>query len=258
MKNIIKAQFYQLTKEFIPFFTLVGVTLCSVLITMAADLQFFGETEPRTGCECFAESSLGFVTMAMLFVAITVPMMCGNDFLDKTTNYELLSGHIRREVFFGRAIPTIIVGTLGCMIASTAPVIAATIRNGWGDYISADDVCFRFFLMLFPVIRIICELILLSFIIKNPYIVMALGWLSVMIGNMIIGLGSYFSLGFTTIAKTITVDSWLTYGLEENVNFIYDAAFPAADVALVIISSVLISAAALYLGYIFFKKDDLN
>lgn len=258
MKDIIKAQFYQLTKEFIPFFTLIGITLCSVLITMAVELQFFGETEPKTGCECFAESSLGFVSMAMLFVAITVPMMCGNDFLDKTTNYELLSGHIRREVFFGRAIPTIIVGTLGYMIASTAPVIATTIKNGWGDYISIEDACFRLFLMFFPVIRIICELIFLSFIIKNPYIVMALGWLSVMIGNMLIGTGGYFSLGITTIGKVVTVDSWSTYGLEENINFIYDAAFPAADVALVIISSVVVSAASLYLGYIFFKKDDLN
>ena len=258
MKDIIKAQFYQLTKEFIPFFTFIGITLCSVLITMAADLQVFGETEPRTGCECFAESSFGFVTMGMLFVAITVPMMCGNDFLDKTTNYELLSGHIRRDVFFGRAIPTIIIGTLGCIVASIAPIVVATIRNGWGDYIGIEDACFRLFLMFFPVIRIICELIFLSFIIKNPYIVMALGWLSVMIGNMLIGTGGYFSLGITTIGKVVTVDAWSTYGLEENVNFIYDAAFPAADVALVIISSVVVSAAALYLGYIFFKKDDLN
>ncbi len=264
MRNIIKAQFYQLTKEVIPLFTFIGVTACSILISIFVDDNSYINDAPVSGGESFANNMIGFITFSMLFVAITVPLMCGNDFLDKTTNYELLSGHIRRDVFFGRAIPPIIVGTLGCVLSSTAPIIATTIRNGWGDDISIGDVAFRVFLLLFPVIRIICELIFLSFLLKNPYIVMALGWVGIMIGNMlVIGnmLGftsSYFTLGFTTITKVITVDVWTTYGLEENVNLVFDTALPVSDIIISILSSVIISAACLYLGYIFFKKDDLN
>jgi len=65
-------------------------------------------------------------------------------------------------------------------------------------------------------------------------------------------------LGFTTINNISTIDFWYTYGLDTDIRYIYETAMPTGDIVSIIVVSLLFAAAALYLGYMFFKNDDMH
>lgn len=116
MKNLIKAQLYQLKKDRLVQITFVGMLL--ILLMMAYINQLLAVTEASgldtvTGGGFFANNLVGAMTVGLMFVIISVPRICGWDFTDKTTNYELMSGHIRREVYFSRIAVSLLVGVIG-------------------------------------------------------------------------------------------------------------------------------------------------
>ncbi len=260
MGNIIKSQFYQLKKYKLIFFSLVGITALLTAVPVIFD-SFGAYEELLTGSEYFAGGSvlMGQLLMAM-YVAVAVAMICGGDFPDKTANYELMSGHLRRDIYLGRAVVAYITAVAGWFIISFTPVIVMTAINGWGDDISVADMTFRALLMLFPLTRMVCEFVMLTFLIKNPYVTMCGGYFFIMVSGMIsetIPDGFAF-MSFANLMKIGTVDAWVTYGLHDGGNFTYDPYLPADVIAQTIIVSVIVGAAALYLGYIFFKNDDMN
>lgn len=261
MRNIIKSQLYQFSKERIPFITLFCITAFITAVKIITDTWDIAGTEPVTGGSCFADTLMQSNLLSLLFVVISVSFVCGNDFTDKTTNHELLAGHLRRDVFFGRAVTSIIVGTSGWLLMTLVPIIAMTIKNGWGTQILIGDALFRLFLMLFPVIRIICEIAMLCFIVKNPFISMTISWISILTLGMAsetIGEGHLF-LGTSNLFSISVVDTWMNYGLSDGTNyFIYDMTLPSGDIIGTIAASVIFGAAALYIGYTFFRNDDMN
>ena len=256
----MKAQLIQLRKDKICRFIFIGVLAVTLIIVLmmadmaSGDIRFTG-----------GEQAIMLLTMtqllAQLFMYLFTAQACGADFMDKTCNYEIMSGHTRRDVFFGRVIPTLIIGTLGTLFLIAAPVVAEVIiLGGWGDKVSLTDMLLRFLLMAFPVARVICEFIFLTFIIKNPYIVMGISYmLCIILGmNIPVTRDHCFVLGMSNMNAITVIDRWNSFGLGGDLYYVYETGLSADFVLPTVIVSVVIGAAALLLGYTFFKNDDMH
>ena len=182
--------------------------------------------------------------------------------MDKTTNYELLMGHLRKDVYVGRALLSMLVGMTGSIILIIIPIGWLCIMDGWGNEMDLGKALLRLLLCLFPIGRIICEFIFLTYIVKNPYPVMIAGTLVSVYSVGIIPMfttGDIGVLGLGNLSQLMNFTAWRTFALvgEKEIT-IYDASIAAGDVIRTILLSVVIGGLFLGLGYVFFKKDDLN
>lgn len=262
MRNIIKAQLYQFVREKIPFFVFAGLIALHIFSALISNNLNFETNEPIAASTYVTTYFISSLFTSVFIIPVTVGPVCCGDFADKTSHYEILSGHLRRHIFFGRSLMAILIAVTEWVIITVVPVIMLTAMNGWGTDITVGDAVFRLFLMIFPVIRMCCEFVMLSFIIKNPYIIMAGGYVIIMLGEMLAnvtqGTGWFFTSA-TNLMQLGLFDFWVTYGLSDGTNnFIYDAVLPTSDIILTLAISITVSIGALAIGYIFFKNDDLN
>lgn len=259
MKNIIRSQLYQLRKERLVWIIYVGLLLMPIAnIFLQGELVLEGNYPTQA---MLAENGAFFILQPLMFLFTLVGFVCSGDFPDKTSNYELMIGHKRIEVYFGRVIPCLIVGVIGFAVMASLPLVVNTVMHGWGTKLDVGEIVLRYTLLIFPVIRILCTAVFFAFIAKNPYIVMAAGYFVFMIGGSsatMLNLGTSPILGITNMNMLCIFDSWYTYGLDGKMNYIYEASLSAGQIAGTIIVSLITSALFLYLGYVYFRKDDLN
>ncbi len=252
MKNIIKSQLFQLKRD---RFTII-LTIVFIAILLLVRITSFTVSGIKTGSVFFADILQPNSSFAVFFIMILVPHLCGADFLDKTNNYELMSGHSRFESFFGRVVVTIVYALIATAVMLLTPIIIETVTNGWGTKINIGDAVLRLVLLVFPYFRIVCEFIFLTFLIKNPYVVMVIGYLVFMLDLSILPEG--YILGISNINLITIIEEWGTYGLGGSENYIYEASVDPEMIIFTILFSVVIGVASLFLGYTFFKKDDLS
>lgn len=69
---------------------------------------------------------------------------------------------------------------------------------------------------------------------------------------------SNYLLGISNLSMLGTIDMWTTYGLDGELNYIFEAYLGAGDIAGTVLASLAASLLSLFLGYIFFKNDDIN
>jgi hypothetical protein len=260
MKNVIKSQLYQLRKD-----KLVYIIFFVVLImqfTMAFGEADFGVGQDFTGGKFVAEVGKDIVAAALIFIIAVVGEICGADFLDKTSNYEVMSGHRRHEVYMSRAILSLLYGTVGGIIIITAPVVWISVMGGWGNEISVSGYVLRTVLLVFPIMRIICEFVFFTYLIKNPYITMVVGLCTSFAGSLLMELpqGTSVVLGITNMNLLYDFPAWSTYSVvhPETIYTIYDAAVATSDMVATIVVSVVVGTVFLILGYVYYEKDDLN
>ena len=65
-------------------------------------------------------------------------------------------------------------------------------------------------------------------------------------------------LGITNMYQLLLVEKWVTFGLGGDLNYIYEAHLSAGVIVQTILASVVFGVGSLYLGYIYFKNNDLN
>ncbi|MBQ8567584.1 MAG: hypothetical protein IJ446_00010 [Oscillospiraceae bacterium] len=260
MKNIIRSQLFQLKKETLIWISLTAVSVMSLLTILTVISMKPGQEFVCTGSEYFA-MGIGFsYSFPMIFLSIMSSTVCCSDFTDKTTNYELMSGHLRKDSYFGRAVVCIGLGIIGSAIIISLPVIVSTIVFGWGDKLKVSDVVMRILLMLLPYARFCCEMICIAFILKNQYIVMGFG---MMLSMVSIGLPTFLEnsgsaiTSITNLYQLSLTDIWSTFGLYE-ANWLAELTASSELVISTILCSAGFSAAALYLGYMFFNSDDIH
>ena len=258
MKNIMKSQLFKLKRDKICIFTFFAILTLSIamifmMLDMSADKTF-------TGGEEAAITMNMFMLLSQFFMYIFTAQMCGADFTDKTMNYEIMSGHTRAQVFFGRVIPCILIGTLGSLILIAAPVAVEVAMLGWGDKIKFSDILIRFMFMIFPIERIISEYVFLSYIIKNPYIVMGISYVLCIVLGINIPEGQLYSpiLGMSNLNMLSYVDSWVSYGLGDDMYYIYETALTSGQIISTVVISLVFISGSLFLGYSFFKNDDMH
>ncbi len=259
MKNIVKAQFFQIVRDKVIKY-MVGVTLLMQIMMVMLPIWLENQ-EPVTGGEFFATEGSAYL-FPLFYVILATAQICGADFLDKTHNYELSGGHRRYEVYLGRVIAAALVGGVGALFFTILPVGIYTAIYGWGDKVAFGPILLRLLLMLLPYLRMVCEFAFLTFLVKNPYVVMGLGYVifiltAALMSGTTVEVNSAF-LGVSNLSLLSMVSKWATYGLGNDINYIFDATLEAGVVWGTVAASVVFGAAALYLGYVFFKNDDVN
>ncbi len=256
MKNLIKSQFYQLRKESMSVTFFVVILFMELVVSIDID---FGTTASSFLAECGHYMVLVAAAFSLMFTA----QVCGSGFLDKTVNYEMMGGYRRRQVYFSKALVSLLIGMAGAILAFLAPFMTVVLRLGWGTDLDVKGTVVRYLLLIFPLFRMICEFIFLSFLIKNAYVVMALGFF------VPVGLGTsimeFFPecksvlLGLSNIYHlAVFPDRQLYRMIDLKVIDVYDSFLSPTYILLTILGSLVIGIFFLWLGYQYFEKDDLR
>lgn len=258
MKNIIRAQLYQMRRRkfigivFVVIFIMIG-------FNFAADSEF---GKGITASEYFVTDGILVLIMSLIYALFFTGEVCGGDFMDKTINYEVLGGCTRKTIYASRVLLSLAGGCTGTVLLWTAPLAVGTFIWGWGDTLPFPDMLCRFLLALFPLMRLICEFVFFSCIVKNSYIVMGVGtFLSLASQSLEAFSGKYpFAfLGFTNLYRLFSLEAFRVYTLNDlRFYIIYETELSASHVIQTIGMSCGAGVLFLWLGYLYFCRDDLN
>lgn len=266
MSDIIRFQFRQLfTKRIVYLANLLVLLVCFIMLFLN------GESTPdiRETLTAYLPQTVSVaVSIALMAPMIMIGMVCGDDFEDKTINHELTAGRSRAASFFGRAIPVMIAAPLTDLVLLGIPYAVYGALYGIGDAVPLSNILLRALLMLFPLLRLSAFFVFLLFITKKQLaaVVGALGATLLSLG-MIEGSAFPFlsaakrvhgMLSIPDILNLCTFDNWHTYDLTLTNYYTYYPELHAAQIAPVIICSLVMCAVWLLLGYHFFHVDDMN
>ncbi len=263
MRNIIKALKYQCRNDF--FLIMVFIIMAMGIILTSVDVL------GSTGSDSLVEYGSSYFMMVMLVLIPLVGRIAGWDFNDKTINYEILTGHKRKEVFFARVIVTLEI-SLPAALLMIAPTVLVTILNGWGNSLDMGNAVLRMVLTVFPIIRMVCEIILAVFLLKNMYAAMVLTFI---VNEAVSIFAMGIMDGMITVSETVkTISSYLLTsgnmtallmfdnGRPEYIGgedvMVYDSTVSAGMLFGTIGVSLASIALCLWIAYTYFKKTDLN
>lgn len=259
MSNLMKAQLYQLKKSkrviLLFFALLLFMQFCPII-------SEWGTNQSLTGSDYVAEEGNGswMAIIALLFSVLFAGYVCGMDFIDRTANYEVMAGYRRYQIYFSKAVVSLAGGLIGAMVLLFVPCVFLTGVMGWGDTIALSDVLLRCVLTLLPILRVTCESIFLSFIIKNTYIIIVIAYFGGTLMSALQFQGGYSALlGITNITALFRFPSFMTYTVVDlKEYYVYESVLPMQDMIATVIASVLFGVLFLYAGYVYYKKDDLR
>jgi hypothetical protein len=204
-------------------------------------------------------------TFSIFILAFIVGIVCGEDYRDKVANYELLSGHSRKSIFFARSLMGIIVGAFFTTILCLVPIIAGNVIAGWGSCLDRGDVIARYLLFFFPFLRLGAFFAVLTFLVKNPYVIMAAGFIigevNLMIGDMVTHSSSLY-ISLFNIKLLTEFDDWAIYNIDPVKGIVeytaYNSSLTSGLVVGTIVVSLLMTGFYLFMGYSLFRRDEMN
>lgn len=204
---------------------------------------------------------LSFMVMFLMGGFVALYMFC-DDYGDKTLNYEILIGKSRLKVYISRIIVTLSVVIIAylCVICSIALSISI-----WG-FGSADGekwLYIRLLMFGFEYIRAAAFAIFISQIVKDMG--NAIGGIALIYVPMILSMLlnvtriSYLPAS-TAVMNLARIETQSKYnivagGIKQYLR--YDWSLTGDTIAEIVITSILFTALYLFLGWIYFKKDDL-
>lgn len=264
MHNIIKALNYQTRRDnFLYYAILAGLGVISVSIVMYLET---GKFENLTGGYAAAmiggDGNCSFA--AVLSSLLLATRICGWDYADKTMNYEILSGHSRRDVYWSRVISCLCWCMITTMLVCTLPVAVLTLINGWGEQMPLKGCLLRYVLLIFPVFRTICEYMLITFLTKSCYAGMVAGFifteLTSVLGMILTEekiLECTWHSSFTNITELFTFNMEMGYIDGKDVEVFLTDLDPSLAAG-TIIASLVTGIACILIGYLVFRKSDVN
>ena len=258
MWNIIKALNYQTRHD--------NVTVYSILLGIAMIATVFIDInlEQLNG----GIFSIGFGEMipisVMLLGVVLTARICAWDQSDKTINYEMLSGHGRKSVFFSRAIVSLTWCITLTVILIAVPIITVSVIFGWGEVTELKGVLLRYALLLLPIIRMICSYIFLSFLtgsflagLLSSYLITEAESLVYMALNETTDIRLGCGLGISNMFELMDFNSRMGFINGKDV-YIYDSSLPSDIIVKTVVFSLAASAVYLIGGYILFRKRDMK
>ncbi|MBR1693073.1 MAG: ABC transporter permease [Lachnospiraceae bacterium] len=262
MWNIMKAQNYQLKRDNLLYYLLAAGLAALLLPFFFQDAQVPAELTAGSYLVQMGELFPFFFVVISLLLTCRI---CGWDYNDKTINYEILSGHARGEIYWGRALVSLLWSAGTCAGFSLLPVLLLTALNGWGVSMDMGNVMRRYALMLFPILRLVCEFVLLTFLLQNCYVAMIIGWvlyettaIVLMIAEETAEVRLTSQFAYTNMNRLFD----FTHGKLDYVNgkdvIVYSTAIDAPMVLGTIGTSLLVSAICLLAGYLVYKRSDQN
>lgn len=263
MKNIIKAQMYQIRHDrIVILFLLSGLAFMAASMLMNGLESGMGELSAGL---FLAMAGGSFTFIAAVVFVVLVPRISGWDLGDKTINYEIMSGHARKEVYFGRVMVSLAWSLAGGMAILFLPLLAVQVLFGWGNNMNFADAIIRCVLAVFPLFRIACGFILLTFLLKNCYMAMIIGWILfdvTMIVNMCYQEFTdrmlTFWFGFTNLTYIFDFSNYkFEYIGGEDIPVYVTTVSPSMAAGTVVIS-LLAGIICIAVGYVFFCRQDMD
>lgn len=258
MLNIMKSQVYQLLRDKLMWMIVIVVFLMSIFLSMEHfDLQ-------TTGSEMVATLSSTIFIFANIITLVVVANVMGKDFMDKTLNYEIMSGHSRGEVFFGRMIVALAVGPLLSFLALIFIPVLFSCLYGWGNSMDLSGVILRYVLVYINQFRIGCEVVLLSAFLKNAYLTYIVGFLLADIQMFFTTLKMHHDVDTLPLMSIcygndlVTFSDWSTFFLNEKDQMFYTSETSLEMILTTVLLTVIVGSILTFISYFYFKKDDLS
>lgn len=264
MKNLIKAQLYQISKTRMYLWVFLFFSAMSALL--GASEYMNGEDYLEDGMLLTASdfaTRMGMVpTLTIMAIAFFTAFVCADDFSDKTCNYEMMSGRMRGQTYIARAAVSVTMSVLIGVFMVALSLGVCTLLEGWGDTIPVSAAVTRILLLVFPFFRFSCFFVLLSYILKKPIfvVVAAYGLFSLLAiiveaggSNLMSVLTAYGNMGML-----LQYDFWYTFGMDSSAHFVYEPALGAVKIISTIVASLAFGAAYLGVAYCYFHGDDLE
>lgn len=259
MRNLLKAIRYQMRNDLsVVILFLIVAVIYGILIVSDVDFSRI------TGSQFLASMGAVYPILFMILISFLTTRICGWDFTDRTLNYEILAGHSRQQVYISKICASLTWSLVSCMIFTALPVLVMTIIYGWGTNIAPGSAIACFGLAVFPMIQLISEILLLTFLIKNFLLALIISFMMsefLIMLDILLTSSGHASLLFLALPNLTTLFDFSNYHSEyingEDV-MVIDTVLSAPVIAMTIISSVLVSAGCLLLGYHLFRKADLK
>lgn len=259
MWNIIKSQWYQTVRDR----RVRGVFLVTILFNVAITFANLDGWEGNLKSSAItADMSSFYGVMGLIFMLALTAFVMGTDFVDRTLNYEILAGHSRGEVFWGRFVVAALTGSTGALIVMAFCPCLFTVLYGWGNVLHAGGVVLRYALVGVMLLRVACELALIGVILKNPYTVIFVGYIIGCVEFLVLLLKPIL-LNADILFQILSVchcSELLSFGVHVNeAGQVAGVSFVEPQAALVTIAgAVIIGAAAATAACMYFKRDDLH
>lgn len=258
MWNIIRATLYQLKSDFVLWSSFVGISLFGVL--MGIDYM----DAPGMGSLFVADMGMGMLMFAGFCLIITGTNIVAKDFSDKTAYYELMSGHTRGQVFFGRVVVAVPLGMLLCFGSMIIPPVVITLMTGWGEAIAIGEIIVRYALVLACLFPAMCIVVTAAIMIRNHNVT----FLVMFVFNQLQIFLVLFRELWDGMAVTVLtpVSRCVTLHLVQSRPEIdavtgavrYDMAISMEEAMGIVGGSVVWGLIILATGYAVFRKSDLN
>jgi ABC-type transport system involved in multi-copper enzyme maturation permease subunit len=262
MWNIIKAQNYQIKKDNVTVYVFLFGLIISLIMPIVDGAS---DISNLTGSDFVLALSSNIEVIFPIAVLVLTARICGWDYGDKTMNYEILAGHSRKQVYWGRVVSSTVVTLVCCIVMTAVPTILYTIIGGWGASLDFVNVMLSFILAFFPLLRLISFFALLTFLLKNGYIAMLVGWM--LYGMQVIGITLFldlFDIKANVQFASINLMSLFNY---DNATFktvngkdvaVFASSLSNRLIVLTIVVSLAVSAIYLLIGCRIFKHRDLS
>ncbi|MBD5536140.1 MAG: ABC transporter permease subunit [Lachnospiraceae bacterium] len=259
MWNIIKSQWYQLIRDKRVRGTFIVTLLFNGAITFANTDSFGGDMQ---GGPVTADLGSFYGVMGLLFMLALIAFVMGTDFVDKTLNYEILSGHSRKEVLFGRFIVAALAGSIGAIVVMIFFPCVLTVVFGWGSVLEPVGVFRRYVLVYVMLLRIACELAFISVIVKNPYVIICAGYivgcvqlLMFLLKPVLLNLELLFQI--LSVCRCFELLNFPVH-MNEVGRIVGTSVVELQEVLITIAGAVIIGTAAVVAAYAYFRRDDLH
>ena len=262
MGTIIRSQLYQLKRTKFIFV----VYLLFILVMGVSTITMSGQDAGKHVEEFVLKNPDFMVSFGILTMGLWVGYACGMDFKDKTGNYEVMQGHSRLQVYAGRFI-------IGCLAAACAATILiftsilfGGIVQGFGGGKNMVNLFIRCILTFFPYLRMAAFLVCLAFMVRNPYIIMALGYGFFVVYAVTASVGLYISRSIisslTNLRWLVDCSGWSIYNLDPVKGIVtidtFNTGLSTGLVLWTIVSSLVMMGIYFVIGYLFFSKCDLD
>lgn len=260
MWNIMKAQSYQIKGDNL---TIYGL-LFSLLLPVAGLLLDDTALDYMTG-SVYAVSMFSFLPFTFMIISlIIVTRIIGWDMNDKTINYELLSGHSRAQVFFGRLIMSLVWTIIASVIVAVIPLVIFTIINGWGHSLKVSDFAIRFAVFLCPYIRWICVVVFITTLAKNSnagiiigYMIFVFSMFASAIIEELLDVSLDSLLSSSNLLALSEVSNSRTQLIGDEMVTVYEGAIETSLINSSIIVSLVVGLVFILISYMIFKKKDM-
>ncbi len=246
MINLLKSEFYKLKTSKIFLVILLLNVLQSILCPILFSRTMTGR---KVLIQVFlAQEFIGFFIFTGLFAAYYI----GNEFSFRHIVNLISYGHKRRDIVLAKSIVYYFGITIINLLSPILITIINTLMNGYGEPFTFNSFIFIveiFFLMTLVYIGLSSIALLISFIFKNPLIIVFL----FVIIDFISRSARFYSVQEQSIIKLIydkTIFGQSLIILSNNISFI-----GALRVILIILITVAISTS---LSIYFFEKADIK